>query len=186
MVYMHRKPTAFGNDNVADGFYAAYSTKGNSNVAIGSHALYLNTTGNNLVAIGDSALLNLDGGFYNTSVGSKALYSKQQPLIIPPLAYNALYSNVTGTQNTAVGFNSMLTNTGSNNSSLGAYAGYYPSTAQVQITNADGKLLKTVFLSGSGKGTLNVDASILSAGAYHYSLYVDNKLISTKKMLVAK
>ncbi len=39
---------------------------------------------------------------------------------------------------------------------------------------------------GNGKGILNVDASILSSGAYSYSLLVDGKLISTKQMVLAK
>jgi len=58
--------------------------------------------------------------------------------------------------------------------------------AQLQITDAAGKLLKMMSLSGSGRGTVNIDASILSAGAYYYSLYIDNNLISTKTMIKEK
>jgi len=55
-------------------------------------------------------------------------------------------------------------------------------SAQIKITDKDGKILKTINISGSGKGTLNIDAAILSSGAYNYSLFVNGKLISTKQM----
>lgn len=56
--------------------------------------------------------------------------------------------------------------------------------AQLEITDPAGKLLKTINISGSGRGTINVDASTFSAaGTYYYSLYIDNTLISTKTMI---
>jgi len=54
--------------------------------------------------------------------------------------------------------------------------------AQIKITDKNGKILKTINISGGGKGTLNVDASILSSGAYNYSLFANGKLVSTKQM----
>lgn len=59
-------------------------------------------------------------------------------------------------------------------------------TAQIIITDNTGKTLKAVNVSGSGKGILNVDAAILSSGAYNYSLIVDGKLIGSKQMILAK
>ena len=56
------------------------------------------------------------------------------------------------------------------------------SSAKMIVTDKNGKVLKQVNLSGSGKGTLNMDASILSAGAYQYSLYVDGRLVDSKQM----
>lgn len=58
--------------------------------------------------------------------------------------------------------------------------------AQIVITDKNGKTLKAIPVSGSGKGSLNVDASALSSGAYQYSLIVDGKLIATKQMILAK
>jgi hypothetical protein len=55
-------------------------------------------------------------------------------------------------------------------------------TAQIKITDINGKILKTINISGSGKGLLNVDAAILSSGAYNYSLFLNDRLISTKQM----
>ena len=50
------------------------------------------------------------------------------------------------------------------------------------LLDKNGKVLKDVAISGSGKGSLTVDASMLSSGAYQYSLYVDGRLIGTKQM----
>jgi len=54
--------------------------------------------------------------------------------------------------------------------------------AQIKISDKNGRILKTINISGSGTGTINVDASILSSGAYNYSLFVNGKLISIKQM----
>jgi len=58
--------------------------------------------------------------------------------------------------------------------------------AQIIISDNNGKALKQVNLSGAGPGSLKVDALTLSAGAYHYSLYIGGKLIVSKQMVVAK
>ncbi len=55
-------------------------------------------------------------------------------------------------------------------------------TAQILITDKNGKQLKQLNISGSGKGSLNVNAATLAAGAYNYSLIVDGELISSKQM----
>ncbi|HVX27621.1 MAG TPA: tail fiber domain-containing protein, partial [Parafilimonas sp.] len=59
-------------------------------------------------------------------------------------------------------------------------------SAQIMITDKNGKTIKTINISGSGKGSLKLNASALSSGAYQYSLYVDKKLIDTKQMVLAK
>jgi hypothetical protein len=57
------------------------------------------------------------------------------------------------------------------------------------ITDKNGKQLKQLILpggrqgiSGSGEGSLNVNASTLAAGTYNYSLIIDGKLIDSKQM----
>ena len=72
------------------------------------------------------------------------------------------------------------------NTTIGYALPQHYKMAHLQITDVAGKLLKTINISGSGRGTVNVDASILSAGAYYYSLYIDNNLISTKTMIKEK
>jgi hypothetical protein len=54
------------------------------------------------------------------------------------------------------------------------------------ITDKSGKTIKLLNVSGSGKGNLNVDATVLAPGAYNYSLLVDRKLIGTKQMILTR
>lgn len=58
--------------------------------------------------------------------------------------------------------------------------------AQIILTDKSDKTLKQVTVSGSGKGTIHIDAATLSAGAYNYSLLVDGKLIATRQMSLIK
>ena len=60
------------------------------------------------------------------------------------------------------------------------------SSAKIIITDKAGKVLREVNVSGSGKGSLEIEASTLSSGAYQYSLYVDGNLIAAKQMILAK
>jgi len=60
------------------------------------------------------------------------------------------------------------------------------SNAQIIVNDKTGKVLKQINISGTGKGTVNIDASTLSAGVYSYSLIIDGKLISTKQMILSK
>ena len=59
-------------------------------------------------------------------------------------------------------------------------------SAQIIITDKNGKTLKTVTVTGAGKGMLTIDAATLAAGSYNYSLLVDGRLIATKQMVLAK
>ncbi len=60
------------------------------------------------------------------------------------------------------------------------------SSAQIIITDNKGVALKQINLNAKGKGSVQVDASVLSFGAYQYTLYVDGKLIDTKQMMLTK
>jgi hypothetical protein len=60
------------------------------------------------------------------------------------------------------------------------------SSAQIIIADKNGKVLKQLTLSGAGKGSVYVDASMMAAGAYNYTLYVDGKMIDSKQMVTAK
>lgn len=59
-------------------------------------------------------------------------------------------------------------------------------TAQIIITDKSGKVLKQANVTGTGKGSLNIDAATLSAGTYHYTLYVDGKIAGSKQMVLVK
>ena len=58
--------------------------------------------------------------------------------------------------------------------------------AKIVITDKTGKTLKEVNISGKGKGSLQIDSSLLSSGAYNYSLYIDGKIVGTKQMMMVK
>ena len=60
------------------------------------------------------------------------------------------------------------------------------SNAQIVVTDKNGKLLKQINISGSGKGTATVDAATLTPGSYNYSLVVDGRQISSKQMVLTK
>jgi hypothetical protein len=59
-------------------------------------------------------------------------------------------------------------------------------TAQIAITDKSGNVVKQLNVSGTGKGTVQVDLSSLVSGSYYYSLYVDGKLIDSKPMVQGK
>lgn len=112
------------SNNTAVGTKALYSnTSGRTNTAFGARALYDNTTGNNNVAIGDSA------GYNNTvsnlvAIGSKALWNNTIGTGNTAVGYQGMFSNVTGSTNTAVGNSAGYLNTGSGNVFVGYNAGY--------------------------------------------------------------
>ncbi|MCW3110029.1 MAG: hypothetical protein JWQ09_4535 [Segetibacter sp.] len=59
-------------------------------------------------------------------------------------------------------------------------------SAQLVITDASGKTFKSISLQKAGQGLVNLDATLLSSGAYNYTLIVDGKMITTRKMVVIK
>lgn len=56
-------------------------------------------------------------------------------------------------------------------------------SSQMNVYDMNGRLLKTISISHTGKGNLNLQASDIPAGTYSYQLVVDNQLIGTKKMV---
>ncbi len=59
-------------------------------------------------------------------------------------------------------------------------------SAQIVITDNSGKVLKQMNITGNGKGSLNIGAATLTAGIYHYSMYIDGNLIGSKQMVLTK
>jgi len=98
-----------GNDNTAFGAYAGYSNlAAPNNTMVGSNSAFYNTTGKDNTSIGAGSLCNNTTGSLNTALGANALEGK-------------LNSSV-GNQNVAVGVQSLYSNGGSSNTSVGAYA----------------------------------------------------------------
>ena len=59
-------------------------------------------------------------------------------------------------------------------------------SAVMNITDMNGKIIKTIALNEKGKGQLLLEAGQLTAGTYQYSLLVNGKVLDTKKMVLTK
>lgn len=140
----------------------------NYNTAIGSNALFTNTTGNANTAIGRNALYS-NNEYCNTAVGNNALKENTSGYNSSVFGFNALTANVSGFQNVVLGAYAMYTNvTGSNNTVIGMNAG----------RNATGS--NNVFLgiatgkdaTGDGNVFLGSNAGFSETGSN--KLYIDN------------
>lgn len=59
-------------------------------------------------------------------------------------------------------------------------------SASIVVTDNVGKKMKIINLSGNGKGSILLNTNAMSTGSYQYSLNVDNNLVETKQLLIAK
>ena len=59
-------------------------------------------------------------------------------------------------------------------------------TALLEVFDVSGKLMKSVTLDHTGKGTINVYARDLTPGSYGYRLIVDGVQVDAYKMVVQK
>jgi hypothetical protein len=58
--------------------------------------------------------------------------------------------------------------------------------AIINITDVNGRLVKTVPVTTQGNGQLTLDGGQLTSGIYQYSLIANGKLLDTKKMVLTK
>jgi hypothetical protein len=121
-----------GYSNIGIGSRALYHNTVNSNlVAVGDSALYHNGSGatslNHAVqntALGSKALFANTTGSWNTAAGYQALYSNNTGSDNTAFGQYSLQNNTTGRGNTAVGvWGIRAVTTGSDNTAIGAYAG---------------------------------------------------------------
>jgi hypothetical protein len=56
-------------------------------------------------------------------------------------------------------------------------------SAQMQISDIDGKVMAVIPLTGSGRSSITADVAGYAAGTYTYSLMVNGRIVSTKKMV---
>jgi len=110
-----------GSQNTATGKEALWgNTSGGHNTANGAYALYSSSTGYDNTATGFKALYsNTAGGNNNTATGSMALFSNTTGTYNTANGFQTLYTNSTGSDNTAVGYASLYTNNGLQNSGFG-------------------------------------------------------------------
>jgi hypothetical protein len=58
--------------------------------------------------------------------------------------------------------------------------------AYIVLNSIDGRLIQKISLSKKGKNTIPLNTSGLTSGIYLYQLFIDNKLIDSKQMIIAK
>jgi Chaperone of endosialidase len=116
------------NDNTAIGWNALYNNRGTAgageaNTAVGSQAVFSNTTGNDNTAIGSDALIGNMIGSENTAVGSGALSSNTADNNTA-VGSSAMASATGGgvVFNTAVGWNALVSTTANANVAVGDLA----------------------------------------------------------------
>ncbi|HLF64605.1 MAG TPA: tail fiber domain-containing protein [Saprospiraceae bacterium] len=119
--------------NTAVGSYALYSnTTGWGNTALGHAALPFNSTGFVNTAVGRAAMFNNTIGTHNTAVGNFALLNNTEGLRNTAIGNLALFVNDTSDENTALGASALIVHlTGDRNTAVGHNAlgldstGYY-------------------------------------------------------------
>jgi endosialidase-like protein len=119
--------------------YSDNGTTWNSgNVAVGYQTLYFNQPDSSLdgidnTAVGTQALYTNSTGAYNTAVGVNALHGTSTGSGNYAAGVAALFNNTTGSNNTASGYQALTTNaTGSSNTALG----YGADVSSGTLTNA--------------------------------------------------
>ena len=121
-----------GHSNVAVGVRALYNnTSRNNIVAVGDSALFNNGVGAyqayhsiTNTAIGSKAMFSNTTGYDNTGVGYNVMYYNTTGYENSAFGQSALLKNTTGHWNTAIGFRSLFENTtGYSNTALGFRAG---------------------------------------------------------------
>jgi hypothetical protein len=125
----------FSNDLLINGLTVGLG-KGavSSNTAIGTNALYFNTTGQSNTANGFIALYSNTTGDINTANGVQALYANTTGGYNTANGFSALYLNTTGNANTANGVQALRSNTTGNfNTAIGYYAGFTNSTGNNNV-----------------------------------------------------
>ncbi len=128
----YNQPTANSNGykNTAVGSEALYlNTTGYENTAMGTGAMRENTTGFANTAFGRSAHRLSKSGYYNSYFGYIAGYSDSSGLGNTGLGAYSLFNHRKGDDNVAIGISAMGVDTaGVFNTAIGAYANHYSDT----------------------------------------------------------
>lgn len=59
-------------------------------------------------------------------------------------------------------------------------------SAKINLFDMTGKLIKTVDINNTGNGVLDVNISEMPSGIYNYQMIVNDRIVDTKKMKIAK
>ena len=132
------------------------------NTALGSKALFNNTTGFSNTATGNRTLFNNTTGQYNTATGSSTLTTNTTGTGNAALGASALVSNTTGGFNTAVGSFALPSNiTGGTNVAIGAEALYTDSLGSANVAIG----MDALFSNGDRSNLVAIgDSALLNTG----------------------
>lgn len=147
--------------NTAIGSKALYeNTTGYSNTALGFHTLMNNTAGYQNLAIGVSALNANNNGYRNIAIGSNALFSNTSSFNNTAIGNDALESNTTGNNNIAIGDGALHANTTANsNIAIGSYSLMNNSTGFENIAIGE----NTLKLNTTGKYNIGIGKQALQS-----------------------
>lgn len=162
-----------GNTNTGIGDQALYTNTDRSFlVAVGDSTLYHNGTSASQsihstghTAIGSKALYNNTTGYRNTAIGFKNLYSNTTGFANTAMGYEALYNNTNGEGNIAVGNATLRSNTtGHHNNAFGLLA-LFNNTSGIQNLAIGHRALYT---NTSGDNNISVGDSSLTLNTTGY------------------
>jgi hypothetical protein len=131
---------AIGDSALFNNGTGATATQAVRNTAIGSKAMYSNTTGYGNTSTGYNSLKANTTGFNNTAMGDSAMQRLSAGNDNIAIGVNASSQNLNGVRNVAIGNGALYTNFNSNNVAIGYNAGYNEggsSTLYIENSNAD-------------------------------------------------
>jgi hypothetical protein len=182
-----------GSNLVAVGDSALFSqdvdgTNEYANTAIGSKALYTNTTGYNNTANGYWALYSNTIGDRNTANGMEALFSNTNGNGNTAYGYHSLYSNTSGTENVASGLLALAQNTsGHENTAYGdetlfdnitgnynTALGYFANVTSGNLSNAMA-LGSSTIVNASNKVAVGSTGVTVIGGQVGWSTFSDGR-----------
>jgi len=175
MGYRAAQETVSGNNNVAIGTEALFNnTTASNNTAVGYQAAYSNTTGTRGTFVGMGAGYTNSTASYNTAVGWYALRLNTTGNLNTVMGDGTLQTNTTGSQNTGIGQSALNNNTTGNfNTALGRQAGYSNTTGAGSVfvgrlagysSNATGDVRNTFIGHLSGYASTGTANTFIGAG----------------------
>ena len=149
------------NYNTAVGSQALYgNTTGDNNTAIGYGALQWPVTGNDNTAVGSEALNNVTNADQNTAVGSDSCHNVTTGKYNVALGAQSLYTNIGGSYNIAIGLDALYYGYGSSGIAIGSYAGKY----QIDNVSTNGNTTDNIWIGNSTTAMIG-DSNAIVIGA---------------------
>ncbi len=164
-----------GNNTTAGAASLAANTTGSDNTVMGTSALTVSTTASGNVAFGTNALTSSVAGSNATAIGTRAMqyanntatpYTSSNVAVgYEALRGSATASANTGNLNTAIGYQSLWSNTtGAQNTASGMQALYSNTTGTNNTANGQGALYaNTTGANNTATGTASLDANTTGA-----------------------